>query len=48
VRRAYIAKVGKPGELRALGVPVLEDKIVQHASGSRGMAIVKITMSQFF
>jgi RNA-directed DNA polymerase len=32
VRRAYIAKVGKPGELRALGVPVLEDKIVQHAT----------------
>ena len=32
VRRAYIAKVGKPSELRALGVPVLEDKIVQHAT----------------
>src|SRR6266496_4266273 len=32
VRRAYIAKVGKPGELRALGVQVLEDKIVQHAT----------------
>src|SRR6266542_1817249 len=31
VRRAYIAKVGKPGELRPLGVPVLEDKIVQRA-----------------
>ena len=32
VRRAYIAKVGKPGELRRLGVPVLEDKIVQRAT----------------
>jgi RNA-directed DNA polymerase len=32
VRRAYIAKVGKPGELRPLGVPVLEDKIVQRAT----------------
>jgi len=32
VRRVYIAKVGKPGELRPLGVPVLEDKIVQRAT----------------
>lgn len=32
VRRVYIEKVGKPGELRALGVPVLEDKIVQRAA----------------
>jgi RNA-directed DNA polymerase len=32
VRRAYIAKVGKPGELGPLGVPVLEDKIVQRAT----------------
>src|SRR5271167_4987100 len=31
VRRVYIPKVGKPGELRPLGVPVLEDKIVQRA-----------------
>ena len=28
VRRVYIPKVGKPGELRPLGVPALEDKIV--------------------
>jgi group II intron reverse transcriptase/maturase len=33
VRRVYIAKVGKPGELRPLGVPALEDKIVQRATG---------------
>jgi group II intron reverse transcriptase/maturase len=32
VRRVYIPKVGKPGELRPLGVPALEDKIVQHAT----------------
>jgi group II intron reverse transcriptase/maturase len=32
VRRAYIPKVGKPGALRALGVPALEDKIVQRAT----------------
>jgi retron-type reverse transcriptase len=32
VRRVYIEKVGKPGELRALGVPALEDKIVQRAT----------------
>ena len=32
VRRAYIAKVGKPGELRPLGVAVLKDKIVQRAT----------------
>lgn len=32
VRRTYIAKVGKPGELRPLGVPVLEDKVVQRAT----------------
>jgi RNA-directed DNA polymerase len=32
VRRAYIPKVGKPGELRPLGVPALEDKIVQRAT----------------
>ena len=31
VRRVYIPKVGKPGELRALGVPALEDKIIQRA-----------------
>jgi RNA-directed DNA polymerase len=31
VRRVYIPKVGKPGELRPLGVPALEDKIVQRA-----------------
>jgi group II intron reverse transcriptase/maturase len=28
----YIPKVGKPGELRPLGVPALEDKIVQRAT----------------
>ncbi len=33
VRRVYIPKVGKPGELRPLGVPALEDKIVQRATG---------------
>jgi RNA-directed DNA polymerase len=33
VRRVYIEKVGKPGELRPLGVPTLEDKIVQRATG---------------
>jgi RNA-directed DNA polymerase len=32
VRRVYIEKVGKPGELRPLGVPTLEDKIVQRAT----------------
>jgi group II intron reverse transcriptase/maturase len=32
VRRVYIVKVGKPGELRPLGVPALEDKIVQRAT----------------
>jgi RNA-directed DNA polymerase len=32
VRRLYIPKVGKPGELRPLGVPALEDKIVQRAT----------------
>jgi group II intron reverse transcriptase/maturase len=32
VRRVYIRKVGKPGELRPLGVPTLEDKIVQRAT----------------
>jgi hypothetical protein len=32
VRRVYISKVGKPGELRPLGVPALEDKIVQRAT----------------
>ena len=32
VRRVYIPKVGKPGELRPLGVPALEDKIVQRGS----------------
>jgi group II intron reverse transcriptase/maturase len=32
VRRVYIPKVGKPGELRPLGVPSLEDKIVQRAT----------------
>jgi RNA-directed DNA polymerase len=32
VRRVYIEKVGKPGELRPLGVPALEDKIVQRAT----------------
>jgi len=32
VRRVYILKVGKPGELRPLGVPALEDKIVQRAT----------------
>src|SRR5271167_3936597 len=31
VRRVYIPKVGKPGEFRPLGVPALEDKIVQRA-----------------
>ena len=33
VRRVYIPKVGKPGELRPLEVPALEDKIVQRATG---------------
>jgi RNA-directed DNA polymerase len=32
VRRVFIPKVGKPGELRPLGVPALEDKIVQRAT----------------
>jgi group II intron reverse transcriptase/maturase len=32
VRRVYIPKVGKPGELRPLGVPALEDKVVQRAT----------------
>jgi group II intron reverse transcriptase/maturase len=32
VRRVYIPKVGKPVELRPLGVPALEDKIVQRAT----------------
>ncbi len=32
VRRVYIPKVGKPGELRPLGVPALEDKIVQRST----------------
>ena len=32
VRRVYSEKVGKPGELRPLGVPALEDKIVQRAT----------------
>ena len=32
VRRVYIPKEGKPGELRPLGVPALEDKIVQRAT----------------
>ena len=32
VRRVYIPKVGKPGELRPLGVPALEDKIVQRTT----------------
>jgi RNA-directed DNA polymerase len=32
LRRVYIPKVGKPGELRPLGVPALEDKIVQRAT----------------
>jgi RNA-directed DNA polymerase len=32
VRRVYIEKVGKPGELRPLGVPAREDKIVQRAT----------------
>jgi RNA-directed DNA polymerase len=31
-RPVYIPKVGKPGELRPLGVPALEDKIVQRAT----------------
>jgi RNA-directed DNA polymerase len=31
-RRAYIAKAGEPQKLRALGVLVLEDKIVQRAT----------------
>jgi retron-type reverse transcriptase len=32
VRRAYIAKAGEPGTVRALGVLGLEDKIVQRAT----------------
>jgi retron-type reverse transcriptase len=32
VRRVYIEKVGRPGELRPLGVPALEDKIVERAT----------------
>jgi RNA-directed DNA polymerase len=32
VRRVFIPKVGKPDEQRALGVPALEDKIVQRAT----------------
>ena len=35
VRRVYIPKVSKPGELRPLGVPAVEDKIVQRATTSQ-------------
>lgn len=31
VRRAYIPKVGTSGEMRALGIPTLEDKVLQRA-----------------
>jgi RNA-directed DNA polymerase len=39
VRRVYIPKVGKPGELRPRGVPALEDKLVQRATGEVWNAI---------
>src|SRR3990167_3144372 len=29
VRRVYIPKAGKPGEMRGLGIPAVEDKLVQ-------------------
>ena len=32
VRRVFIPQVGKPGELRPLGVSALEDKVVQRAT----------------
>jgi len=29
VRRVYTPKAGKPGEKRGLGIPTVEDKLVQ-------------------
>jgi group II intron reverse transcriptase/maturase len=31
VRRVYIPKEGKPGEMRPIGIPTLEDKVLQRA-----------------
>jgi RNA-directed DNA polymerase len=31
VKRAYIPKEGKPGEVRPIGIPTLEDKVLQRA-----------------
>ena len=47
VRRVYIPKVGKPGELRPLGVPALEDKIVQRAMVEVLNAIYETGLSRF-
>ena len=48
VRRVYIPKVGKPGELRPLGVPTLEDKIVQRATGRGVERDLRTGLSRFF
>jgi len=47
VRRVYIPKVGKPGELRPLGVPALEDKIVQRATAEVLNAIYEQDFLEF-
>jgi RNA-directed DNA polymerase len=47
VRRVYIEKVGKPGELRPLGVPALEDKIVQRATAEVLNAIYEQDFLEF-
>ena len=47
VRRVYIEKVGKPGELRPLGVPALEDKIVQRATAEVLKAVYEPDFLEF-
>ena len=47
VRRVYIPKVGKPGELRPLGVTALEDKIVQRATAEVLNAIYEQDFLEF-
>jgi RNA-directed DNA polymerase len=47
VRRAYIAKAGEPAKLRALGVLVLEDKIVQRATAGVLSAIYEQEFANF-